>query len=170
MLILYSKWSFVTSLTLGCNSRELISPMQEQRLTLRLMRYWELIRKNSPFPEFFHFNSAVIEEIWPYCFMVSVDKAREGSYKYEYMGEPLTELYGQDMTGLTVDPNMTEFPGGVIIGRLGTVVANKAPVHDEGHLVNKQGQLVKYRACLLPLGNEKMGVTHIIAGLSCRYF
>jgi hypothetical protein len=144
--------------------------MQEQRLTLRLLRYWELVRKNKPYPEYIHFNTAAIEEIWPWCFVVSVGKRKRAAYTYEYMGEPVAKLYGHNLTGMTIDYTMTQFPGGVIHKKLPEVVEAAVPMTDDGHFVSAEQGLIKYRACYLPFGNKKNGITHIIVGISCRKF
>lgn len=144
--------------------------MQEHRLTLRLMRYWELIRKGRTYPEIIQFNAAAVEEIWPYCFRVSVQSQAVPHYAYEYMGEVIAGLYGRDLTGMVVNRHMKQFPGAVLHGKLDHVVASNEPLLDEGHFVTEQGKLIKYRACLLPFGNEKKGLTHIVVGLSCRVF
>ena len=144
--------------------------MHEQRLTLRLLRYWELMRKDAPYPPISHFNSEVVGELWPFCFKTAVDKRKKTAYTYEYMGDELAKLYGQDLTGMTIDYNMTQFPGGVVHKKLPEVVESGAPLLDDGHFLNQEQGLIKYRACYLPFGDSKKGVTHIVVGLSCRKF
>lgn len=144
--------------------------MIEQRLNRRLMKYWNLVRKARPLPEIQQFNPAAIEDVWPFCFRVSVDRRHRLSFKYEYMGEPIAKIYGQDLTDMTVDCRMKHFPGAVIHQKLADVVEKGAPLIDEGHFMAQQGYLIKYRACILPFGNTKKGMTHIVVGLSCRYF
>ena len=144
--------------------------MDEKRLTMRLTSYWERLRKNKEIPLFSAANGHTVSDVWPYCFIVSVIKKKDAQYKYEYMGEPIQKLYGRDLTGLIVDQKMTQFPGGVIHKRLGDVISQRGYVRDEGHLLNDRGQLIKYRACMLPFGNRKQEVTHILVGLSCRFY
>lgn len=144
--------------------------MHEQRLTQRLLQYWEMIRKDNPFPEMAHFNAAALEEIWPYCFKVRADRMAKLAFTYEYMGKPIAELYGHDLVGKTVDYSMTQFPGGVIHKKLPEVLEKSSILYDAGHFVSQDGSLIKYRACLLPFGKAAQGVTHIVVGLSCRKF
>lgn len=144
--------------------------MEELRLTRRLHRYWDYIRKDKDFPDIHQLNSASIEDVWPYCFKVSVDTRGNISYKYEYMGEPIARLYGDDLTGRMVEHEAKDFPGAVVHTKIPQAVAEKIPINDDGHFVNRAGQLIKYRACILPFGNEKQGVTHVLVGLSCRVF
>jgi hypothetical protein len=144
--------------------------MEEHRLTRRLLSYWNLIRKDKEFPDIVHLNTAAIEDVWPYCFQVGVDPRKHTGYKYEYMGEPIAKLYGDDLTGRTIEKNAKDFPGAVIHNKLPEVAHSHAPLHDEGHFIAKNGNLIKYRACILPFGYPKEGVTHIVVGLSCRVF
>ncbi|MGE3714041.1 MAG: hypothetical protein AB7F82_05880 [Alphaproteobacteria bacterium] len=145
--------------------------MQEQRLTVRLRSYWDMVRKDQPYPDIHRFNTSAIEDIWPFCFRVSINHTRPPTFTYEYMGEELVKLYGHDLTGLTVSPKMAHFPGSMLHQRLENLLQlGGQPMQDNGHLINFDGKLIRYRACLLPLGNERNGITHIICGLSCRYF
>lgn len=91
-------------------------------------------------------------------------------YTYEYMGEPIIALYGRDMTGLHVDEKMKQFPGAVVFRKMGEVVQDGCPKEDTGYLMNDAGRMIKYRACFLPFGDKKKGITHIIVGMSYRIF
>jgi hypothetical protein len=144
--------------------------MEELRLTRRLHRYWEHIRKDKDMPDIHQLNHATIEDVWPYCFRVKVDTRKGISYKYEYMGEPIAKLYGDDLTGRAIEHKARDFPGAVVHDKIPEAVEKAIPVNDDGHFVNRAGKLIKYRACILPFGNEKEGVTHVVVGLSCRVF
>jgi hypothetical protein len=145
--------------------------MQEKRITHRLFKYWESVRKAQDLPDILRFNTGAIEDVWPYCFKLVVSRhGNSPSFSYEYMGKPVAELYGRDLTGLVVDQSTKQFPGNVIHHKFDEVLNAKVPLNDDGHLVNEKGELIKYRACILPFGSEKKGVTHIVVGLSCRFF
>lgn len=144
--------------------------MEEHRLTRRLTSYWNLIKKDRGFPDIIQLNTAAIEDVWPYCFQVGVDPSTGTAFKYEYMGEPIAKLYGDDLTGRTIEKNARDFPGAVIHNKLPEVAQSQKPMNDEGHFVSVTGKLIKYRACILPFGTEAEGITHIVVGLSCRVF
>lgn len=143
---------------------------QEQRLTFRLKAYWDKAKKANAMPDIRHFNSAVIEDLWPNCFQVSLMPGTQISYKYDYMGRPLIDLYGKDLTGMMLDEHSPEFPGMIIHKKLLGVVQSGVPLQDEGNFLTRQSKMIKYRACLLPFGTAADGVTHIIVGLSYRAF
>ena len=145
--------------------------MQEQRITRRLLTYWDGVRKSQQIPDILRFNSAAIEDVWPYCLRILVDARHKKSvFNYEYMGEPIARLYGRDLTGLIVDQTTRQFPGKVIHHKFEQVLHEKTPMSDAGHFINEEGRMIKYRACILPFGTPKKGVTHIVVGLSCRVF
>ena len=144
--------------------------MQEQRLTYRLQSYWDMLRKDKQFPDPHKFDISAVEDIWPSCFRVSVGKQHPTTFTYEYVGEEVSAAYGKDLTGMTVDPRVSFFPGSVLHRRLENIVHTPKPMQDNGHLINYDGKIVRYRACLLPMGTEKDGLTHILCGVSFRYF
>jgi hypothetical protein len=144
--------------------------MEELRLTRRLHRYWDHIRKDCDLPDVHQLNSAALDDVWPYCFKVGIDTRKGISYKYEYMGEPIAKLYGDDLTGRAIEHKAKDFPGAPIHAKIPEAVESRKPINDDGHFVNRAGKLIKYRACILPFGNEKDGVTHVVVGLSCRVF
>lgn len=145
--------------------------MDERRITQRLLRYWELLTKDAPIPDFQWFNSATIEEIWPYCMCVSIQPdTKILTYKYEYMGNDVTKFYGKDFTYATADSRIKTNLASTLIAKMDDVVKQKKPLTDDNHMVNISGQLIKYRACLLPFGNARDGITHIVVGLTYRMF
>ena len=145
--------------------------MQEQRLTRRVLKFWNMVRKHHDMPEIMRFNPAALEDIWPHCFRIVVEaRGKNTVYKYEYMGEAITGIYGRDLTDMVVDQHAKNFPGSVLHPRFNEILHEKRPLHDDGHFINEGGKLIKYRACILPFGDGKKGVTHIVVGLTCRYF
>lgn len=145
--------------------------MQEKRLSARLLSYWDRVRKDDDVPDFRKFNTGAVEDIWSHCFHVSVaSQAKKPVYKYEYMGPAIAEAYGRNLTGVIVDQATRQFPGKVIHKRFNEIVRSATPLHDEGHFINDNGSIVKYRACILPFGTPKRGITDIVVGLSCRSF
>lgn len=150
--------------------------MEERRLTIRLRKYWDIVRKSHPVPDYSQFNAGTIGDIWPYCFVVSIDaeggQAADGnhSYKYEYIGTPIVRMYGRDFTGQTLTQGIKHFMGGKIFDKLQEVVNKREPVEDTGHIVNQQGKMLKYRAYYLPFGKDSGQLTHIVGGLTYRVF
>jgi hypothetical protein len=144
--------------------------MYEQRLSVRLRKHWDLMRKEKAYPDFRQFNAAMVEDVWPECFLIGLDTRVGVNYKYEYMGENLVEIYGRDMTGQYIDHKVKHFPGVIVFKKLEELLRGSRPEEDGGCFTTPEGKIIKYRACFLPFGNDNQQITHIIVGLSCRMF
>lgn len=146
--------------------------MHEQRLIVRLQNYWDLIKKEREMPTIEQFNPGALSDIWPQCLQLALDMSSPTAirYKYEYLGQPMIEMFREDMTGRTVDMRMKEFPGMRIVKNIQIVMQTHQPQKDENQFSNADGRMVKYRCCFLPFGDDKRGITHIIVGMSHRIF
>lgn len=147
--------------------------MLENRLVVRLMGYWERLRKDDVLPDFKKNNPAIIEDLWQQCFVLHILPARTGAYKYEYLGDKIKTLYGHDYTGMTFDFHNRQFPNSIIsTGLQNMIFAEKhdAPREENGQVPGNAGKIIKYRTILLPFGSEKAGLTHIVCGVSYREF
>jgi hypothetical protein len=145
--------------------------MQEQRLTVRLTSYWNLIRKEAPIPQFAQFNEGVIDDLWPNCFLFvgQPPVAGKQAFRIQRVGYKLESLFGQDFLGKEVSrPTFRTFGNGKIALRAEEACGSRVPVEDEGSYVNAQNKVVKYRACLLPFAADPEKLSHIIAGISWR--
>lgn len=148
--------------------------MHEKRLTTRLIDYWERIRGGaSAYPLFQQFNPGAVDDIWQNCLALQAQPNQGGTQQYVYVhcGETVQEAIGQDVRGQVLSTNMKFFPGAKIIKRIDEVVSltTPSPLLDDGQFVNKNGKVIKYRACLLAFGGEN-AVTHVIIGVSWRAF
>jgi len=145
--------------------------MQDKRLVNRLQNYWELIRRGKPMPEISQLNPHSIEDLWSQCMKLEALQTQGGvTYYYRFVGSVLAEMYGSDPTNREVDRKVKQYPMNIIVDKLDGVAAARNFLIDENQFVNGRGKLVKYRACLMPFGNETKGVTHIVVGFSGREF
>lgn len=142
----------------------------EQRLTQRLLSYWQLIRNTNKIPQIEQFNSGAVGDLWQQCMMVSVENRKTPLFKYEFIGDKIIKSYGRDLGGQIIEAANTNFPGVAIYKKLLLVIDIKEPLEDAGFYLDGKGGMVKYRACFLPFGNETKGVTNVIVGLSSRAF
>ncbi|MFZ4126204.1 MAG: hypothetical protein ACOYJ2_09105 [Rickettsiales bacterium] len=146
--------------------------MESQRLTDRLVAYWNLIRKESVMPEFAHFNKSAIADIWQQCMLFTVQPTADGVppiVNFYGVGEKVKSLYTKDMTGQTITTGQKHFQGAALIKRIADVIAKPEPLFDQGQFVNERSKIVKYRSCMLPFGTDNR-VTHVVVGLSWREF
>lgn len=147
--------------------------MQEQRLTTRLISYWEKIKGENYLPVYDKINPSAIEELWNNCLCLRADPAGVDSFAYTYVhcGQEITKAIGKDLRGQRMTTNMKFFPGAKIIKRIDEVAkqAQPTPLLDDGQFVNEKNQIIKYRACLLAFGSQKT-ITHVVVGVSWRAF
>lgn len=146
--------------------------MEPQRLTDRLVSYWNIIRKESLMPEFAHFNKSALDDIWQQCILFTIQPTAEYAspmVNFYTVGEKVKSLYTRDMTGQTITAGQKHFQGAALVKKVADVIAKPEPLFDQGQFVNERSKIVKYRSCMLPFGTNTK-VTHIVVGLSWREF
>lgn len=141
---------------------------KERRLTLRLLGYWERLRRGRLMPTENDINPEDIDDLWDYCFLVQVRDMTKEDYNYTYLGNAIVEAY---RAGLSEDE-----PAGMISPAAGKMAPNyakiletKQPIMQEGEFANLRGQTVKFRQCLLPLGHDDV-VDAIFGGMRFKIF
>jgi len=139
--------------------------MYLRRLPDRMTAYWEQLRKGIPLPDYGSFRSDAIMDLWSHCFSLSVLPAGDvTSFIYDYVGSDVMEAYGENVAGRLVSSRARGGPGDNIIAKLENVMKSKEPLIEGGVFVNGKGRAVKYRACILPFGREK--VTNMVVGVA----
>lgn len=124
--------------------------------------YWEDLRKGRPFPRESEIDPDAINDIWESCFLISNDDVtRRIGYRYSFLGRDLLGAFGDDVTNHDAALRLLSTARVPNARKFDEVLHNKHPVIDEASFVNLMGMHVRYRACLLPLGNNNE-VTHII--------
>jgi hypothetical protein len=147
--------------------------MDDQRLTVRLMSYWERLRKEDTIPDYSHFRSGSIDDIWPNCMVLTAEPsgADTNQFRFNYIGAKLEDVCGKDLSGQVAHQRLQSIVAATkIVRKIDDVHSARTPIFDEGQFVNKKNKIVKYRAVLLPFGNTNSGVTHTVVGMSWREF
>lgn len=125
----------------------------EQRITFRLLGYWEQLRRENgrPMPSESDIDPDDIQDLWDYCFLVQTRDMYKDDYNYTYLGSAILHAY---KGGLSMDN-----PCGLVSPNANRLALNysriletRQPILEEGEFRNVRNQLVKYRQCLLPLG------------------
>lgn len=145
-----------------------IHPVQERRITLRLLGYWEKARGERLMPREQDINPGHIEDLWDHCFLIRLKDFKKEGYSYSYLGNAVKKAYhgglsGADTAGLA-SPNALK-----LTDCCKEIMHTRKPLVDEGEFHNGQGELVKYRQCLLPLGDGK-NVQAVFGGMLYRIF
>lgn len=147
--------------------------MQENRLTVRLINYWNQLKGVAFLPYYSQFNPAPVSDLMESCFVLEImpSAGSQPMYRYDYCGQAIKNVLGKDLTGQMLTTSMRLFPGARIIKRIDEVARMEAeiPLLDEGQFVNDKSKIIKYRACMVAFGKEGT-VSHILIGVSWREF
>ncbi len=140
----------------------------ERRITLRLMAYWEKLRKHNAMPTEADIDPDDLQDLWDYCFLIHVKDLSKPDYNYTYLGKEIQHAYqgdlvGDDGSGIA-SPNASK-----LASSYAKVIETCSPLLDEGEFINLHNDVVKYRQCLLPLG-EGNRVDAIFGGMRFKVF
>lgn len=109
-----------------------------------------------------------LQDLWDYCFLVHVKDLDKPDYNYTYLGREIRRAYkgelSEDDEEVIVSPNAAS-----LVPRYKNVIESRAPILDEGEFLNLHNDLVKYRQCLLPIG-ENGNVDAIFGGMRFKVF
>ena len=136
---------------------------QKIRFHERLQDYWDKLRAGRPFPAEREVNPDDLAEVWPSCFLISIDDVtRRLGYRYSYLGDALVAAYGDDLHSPDVSALLTAVGNTPMAKRFDEVVKERKPVMDENQFTNSNKLNIRYRSCMLPLGDKDGEVTHIL--------
>lgn len=138
----------------------------ERRFPNNLRVYWNKKRGAKPFPFEQEIDPDELGPTWDYCFLVQVrDILNVQDYNYTYLGEGIIRAYRGDIfdqhNESMIGPNAH-----ALSKSFRRVMETRAPILEDGEFVALTGKRVKYRQCMLPLGNEQGEVDAIFGGLS----
>ncbi len=144
---------------------------RELRYHERLQDYWDRIRGDRRFPAESEINPDDLPDIWPSCFLVSIDNVtRRHGYRYSYLGESLMEAYGDDLSNPDVAHRLVSAVDAPMVHKFDEVLRTGDVVIDESEFVNLKRLNIRYRTCLLPLGPEGRAITHIIGCMRWKMY
>lgn len=141
----------------------------ERRLTLRLLAYWEKLRRGRPMPTEQDINPEDIADLWDNCFLVHAADLSKPDYNYTYLGENISEAYKAGLSEKDDENSMCSPNASKMAKGLAKVTATGKPLLEEGEFPNLHNETVKYRQCLLPLG-ENGKVVAIFGGMRFKVF
>lgn len=147
---------------------DLIVSAAERRLTLQLLAYWERLRGSRPMPRESDINPDELNELWDDCFLVHESDMTQNDYNFVYLGDNIRMAISGgkiDTSGSAAhDLNIKRLTPSIL-----KVLNNKSPVIEDGQLMNDLNQVVKYRQCLLPVGEENK-VLAVFGGMRCKVY
>ena len=140
----------------------------ERRITLRLLSYWEKLRKGRPMPTEQDINPEDIQDLWDNCFLIHVTDLSKSDYNYTFLGEAIAEAYNHgiadEQSGGMISPN-----AGKLTTSFRQIMETAKPLTEEGEFRNIRQEMVKYRQCLLPLGGDGK-IEAMFGGMTFKIF
>jgi hypothetical protein len=137
-----------------------LRPGIERRITLRLLAYWEKLRGDRPMPSESDIRSEDILDLWDSCLLIPVKNLVRQDYTYTYMGPGIAEAFKLCLSG----DNTHRLERGYA-----RVIATMKPVLEEGEFKSGPGEVIKYRQCLLPVGDDGE-VKAVFGGMRYKIF
>jgi hypothetical protein len=140
----------------------------ERRITLRMLSYWEKLRQNRPMPTAADVSPEGMGDLWDSCFMLYFNGDSTLDYEKTYMGKVIVDAYrhglNEEDDPLIISPDISRF-----VLNHHKILDMQKPILEQGEFPSFLLGTVKYRQCLLPLG-ENGKVTAILGGMHFKNF
>lgn len=146
-----------------------LHPGIERRITLRLLAYWEKLRGDRPMPREEDINPDDIADLWDSCFLIHVKDLIQQDYNYTYLGQAIIDAYTSGFSADDPNEGLVSPNAGKLAHSYARVIATMKPVLEEGEFKNAHNDTVKYRQCLLPLGDDGE-IKAIFGGMRFKIF
>lgn len=140
----------------------------EQRMTFRLLSYWNRIRAGKPLPSLGDVNINEIAEMYHHTFTIEIGDNEE-EHRFSYFGPELASVFGQDYTGQYLSDALNDVTVNNTIGFYDKVLNEKTP-HSESSEFFNDGHEVRYRSIILPLSSNGVDVDFLIGTTNYKVF
>ena len=139
----------------------------EHRLSIRLLDYWDNIRGTRLFPSETLIDYEAILNLWDSCYLIQVnDLNNRNKVDFTYLGKNIIESYHTNLSeGDMVD--LISPKSSRIMQHFQLVIEEKKPVLQSGEFLSRKGNNIKFRQCMLPLGEAD---DHVEAIFGCVGF
>lgn len=139
---------------------------QERRFVLRLYEYWMTLRGDREMPAHRDVDFAAMGEDADYCVMLTI-AGDHGTVVLSSIGRQLRPDGWRDVTGGL----LADCPAGEALATIGQhlkqTLERRAPVSHGGHFTVR-GTEVLGRAILVPLSDDGVTITHVLAGANFK--
>ena len=119
-------------------------------------------------PTLEEFNPDDLRDLWGSCFIIHAAEIHKSNGQYAYLGQNIVNAHDKSTIkegcGNMISPSADQSKSHFM-----TVAQSGKPLLDEGEFSNANGELVKYRQCLLPLGTEG-NIEAVFGGMSFKVF
>jgi hypothetical protein len=143
---------------------------QERRRGLHLFDYWMQLCNGREFP---HEDEVIPEEIralWDDCFLIQRrDIENVPHYNYTYLGGNIRAAYESGHIQSHI-PGLVSLSALHLAGEFGTVIGERRPYFFEHAHRLTPTHVVRFRQCLLPLGDAHGDVASILGEMRFRIY
>ncbi len=139
----------------------------EQRLTFRLLSYWNRIRADRDFPSLADVNINEITEMWHFTFTIALRE--DGQHEFHYFGPELINIIGEDFTGENVEEAMDGELLGNLIGFFPKVIEQRSPVSESSHFYS-EGREIRYRSLIVPLSSDGKNIDFLVGTTNYKIY
>jgi hypothetical protein len=140
----------------------------ECRITLRMLAYWEKLRGDRLMPTVSEFKSEDIQDRWGSCFLLPLVDGKLPDHYNTYIGKDILNAYNQGLSEYD-DNRLISADISTFILNHRKVIQECKPLLEEGEFRNILLGTIKYRQCLLPLGQDGK-VEAIVGGMHFKNF
>lgn len=142
--------------------------VNERRLNMRLMSYWQELRGEGRFAPAVRFDPEAVAEVWTHCFtMVPADKPEEA--KLNHIGAAIAADSGLATEALAA----SDVPSNTLLGNALRLTAEvmkvRLPIVDSGDFTDCRGRRCLYRCILMPLSDTSGTISLLIGGARGRW-
>lgn len=142
---------------------------EEQRLTFRLLSYWNRIRADRNFASLSHMNISEIQEIWHFSFTLDVSSQDPSEHFFQYFGPDLSSIFGTDYTGESVDEAMNDVILNNTIGSYQKTLQERKPTLEAASF-HYDGKELRYRTMIVPLSTDDVHIDYLMGTTNYKAF
>lgn len=139
----------------------------ERRITHRLVNYWQEIKGDHVLPPESAIDSDDIPDLWDNCFIIQINSdnlMEDRAYGYSYVGRALLDMLIPEEDGIG-EGNLATLMPDRLMAIYSEMLMTRLPVVDEVEEFSLKGRVIKYRQCLLPIGNSDGRISAIFGGV-----
>lgn len=142
---------------------------QEQRLTFRLLSYWNRIKADRTYPSLAEMKVSEMAELWHHMFSIRIGIC-EHEHSFSYFGAELVAIFGTNFTSDNVQDALQQNTRlEHTIGYYPKVIKTGAPQSDSDSF-HLEGCEVRYRSLIVPLSSDGKTIDYLLGTTNYKIF
>jgi hypothetical protein len=138
----------------------------EQRMTFRLLSYWNKLKGEREIPSIKEVNITELGEVWGFCFTICLDD-EEKVDEFQYFGAELVALTGVDLSGLNVEKSLPGTMMAQLMDFYPQVILLRSPVSKASKCL-QNGCEILYRSLIVPFSSDGNKVDFLMGTTNFR--